>query len=318
VSALPFSLGLIPSEAGGSFDQQLTLVGELGLREVELSQADGVELPDLSEAAATRVRARLDGLGIRVRVAGAQTFKSLEIHDLPEPLPDQPTVRAHLAQLEAALRNARALGAEVLRLYAFRKAGMVGLGNPSPILPDGGPIPERVVERAARLLRLAGDRAAEHGLVLGVENVRSCWANTGVNTGRLVAAADHPGVRVCWDPANDYVAGGQPDTSGYAAVRPFVVAAHLKDGRIVDRVEGRTAWAPIGQGEVDSAAQLRHLIRDGFAGLASLETHWAAPNGSKADGTRISFEGLLEAAERAVASPIGEPGPASPDRVEAP
>lgn len=293
---LPFALGLIPSEADPDFDAALAVAAELGVRQLEVSEVDRVPVPDLGADGAARARERIERRGMRCRVAGAQTFKSLEIHDLPEPLEDQPSVREHLAQLDAALAVAVALGAAALRLYAFRKAGMVGLGNPSPILPDGGPIPAEVVARAAHLLRLAGDRAAAAGVVLAVENVRSCWANTGVNTAALVRAADHPAVRVCWDPANDYVAGGDPAGSGYAAVRGLVAAAHLKDAVVVDRAAGRTAWAPVGRGEVDAAAQLRLLAGEGFDGLASLETHWTAPNGSKADGTRISFAGLLEAA----------------------
>jgi sugar phosphate isomerase/epimerase len=136
-------------------------------------------------------------------------------------------------------------------------------------------------------------------VTLAIENVRSCWANTGVNTGRLVRAADHPAVRVCWDPANDYVAGGDPAGSGFAAVAGLIAAAHLKDALIVDRAAGRTAWAPICGGVVDAAIQLRLLAGDRFHGLASLETHYAPPGQTKADGTRLSWRGLMTAVERA-------------------
>jgi L-ribulose-5-phosphate 3-epimerase len=297
--ALPFALGVIPSEVADSLAAALPVMADLGLAEVELSEVDGQPLPALTPGQAAATADRLARAGVRVRVGGTQLFKLVTLGDLAGPVLDHPPVRADLLLLAHALRLTRTLGGAVVRLYAFRREGMVGLGNPSPILPDGGPIPDPIVARAAAALRAAGDLAGELGMTLAVENVRSCWANTGVNLARLVAAADHPAVRVCWDPANDLIAGGDPAGSGHAAVRARVVAAHLKDARVVDRAAGLTAWAAIGDGEVDVADQLRRLAADGFAGLASLETHWAPPGGTRADGTRRSFAGLLAAARRA-------------------
>jgi sugar phosphate isomerase/epimerase len=285
-------LGAIPSEVDDRLDLAIPVLRELGISEDELSLVDGRAIDELDTGEPIEVRRRLAGAGLRVPVVGTELFKAIHVYD------DSGVVE-HLDRLERALAAASALGATVLRLYAFRRDGMVGLGNPSPIQPDGGAIPWPTVERIASALRRAGDLAAVAGMTLAVENVRSCWANSGVNTGRIVATTDHPAVRVCWDPANDHVAGGEPARSGYAAVRPFVVAAHLKDARIVDRAAGLTAWEPIGAGEVDVATQLRLLADDGFEGLASLETHWRAPNGSKADGSRVSWAGLLDAARRA-------------------
>lgn len=290
-------LGAIPSEVDDRLDAALPVLRELGVDEVELSLVDGRPLDELSVEQARRLRGRLAAAGLSVSVGGTELFKPIHVDD-------KVGVAQHLARLDRAIATTQALGARVVRLYAFRRAGIVGLGNPSPIRPDGGPIPAAVLARIVAALRRAGDAAAAAGVTLAVENVRSCWANSGVNTGRIVAMTDHPAVRVCWDPANDYVAGGDPARSGYAAVRPFAVAAHLKDARVVDRAAGLTAWAPIGQGEVDVAAQIRLLADDGFDGLASLETHWRPPNGSKADGTRVSWSGLLAAAHQAAAAAV--------------
>ena len=296
---LPFRLGIIPSEISDDLDVALPVVRELGLRHVELSYVYGKPFQSLSSTELREVAARLHDAGMEVVVGGTECLKPVLIGHVRDDPREEPYFREHLAMLRHALSAARLLGASIVRLYAFRKEGMVGLGNPSPILPGGGSIPDHVVEMAAIGLRLAGDLALDAGITLAVENVRSCWANTGGNTATLVAAADHPAVRICWDPANDHVSGGVPYPSGYEAVRPYLVSVHLKDARIVDRAGGYAAWAPVGTGEVDLVAQLRALIADGFRGLASLETHWATSDGSRAEGTRISFAGLVAAIERA-------------------
>ena len=301
VSFLPFHFGVIPSEIDADFDVSLSIAAELGLSEIEVSEVDGVQLPDLLPAQVASAAERARRAGMTIRVCGAQTFKPLEIGPGTGDVLDLAAVRAQFEQLDAALAVTKQFGAPILRLYAFRREDMIGLGNPSPILPDGGTIPDRIIERGRRVLHAAGDRAAALGMTLAVENVRSCWANTGVNVARLIAAADHPAVRICWDPANDFVGGGEPATTGYAAVRDYVVTAHFKDAVLADPVTGLTAWTPIGDGSVDPVAQLRLLAADGFTGLASLETHWRAPNGSKADGSRQSFAGLARAAQEAVA-----------------
>ena len=72
-------------------------------------------------------------------------------------------------------------GRPVVRTYSFRRESMVGHGNPSPRLPQGGEIPDEMLEKIVEGLRIAGDETAEAGLVLGLENVRSCWGNTGIN-----------------------------------------------------------------------------------------------------------------------------------------
>jgi sugar phosphate isomerase/epimerase len=184
-------------------------------------------------------------------------------------------------------------------VFAFRRSDMVGLGNPSPRLPDGGPIPEEILDRIAEALREAARRAETAGVTLVLENVRSCWANTGVNTACVLEAVDSPALRALWDPGNDYVSGGTPYPGGYEAVRPHMLHVHVKDARVADPASGRTSWEPIGEGEVDYLGQLRALLEDGYSGVISLETHWRPPSGSAESASRHSFAGLLAVAREA-------------------
>jgi sugar phosphate isomerase/epimerase len=200
--------------------------------------------------------------------------------------------------LRASIRAAQILGAPIVRTFGFRRDGMVDMGNPSPRLPLGGAVPEEMLEKVAEGLRFAAERAAAAGLILGLENVRSCWANSGHNTARIIAATGHPALRSIWDPGNDYVSGGVPYPDGYEAVRPYLCHVHVKDARVVDPATGLTAWEAVGAGEVDYVAHFAALRRDGFAGTLSLETHWRLPEGSEPHrerASRISFEGIRRA-----------------------
>src|SRR5919198_1299678 len=145
-----------------------------------------------------------------------------------------PAFREELAVLRASIRVAKRLDAPIVRTFGFRRDDMVGLGNPSPRLPRGGEVPDEILEKAAEGLRIAAQITADAGLILGLENVRSCWANSGYNTGRIIAATGHPALKALWDPGNDYVAGGVPYPEGYDAVRPQICHVHVKDARVVD------------------------------------------------------------------------------------
>ena len=179
---------------------------------------------------------------------------------------------------------------------------MQGLGNPSPIYPDGGGVSEATLQRIAEGLNIACDLAREEGVRLLVENVRSCWGNTGVNTAKIVATADRPELGIIWDVANDWVSCGRSYREGYAATKSYTACVHFKDAKLVDPTIGLTAWTPIGQGAVDVDGQVADLIRDDFRGPVLLETHWKGEALSKEESSRRSFAGLTAAIAR-VATP---------------
>ncbi len=288
-------------EVHPDLETALRAIREMGVRQVELLAFWGKPVVELSAAELDQARRLLDRYEMRVCAVGSLFLKGLLIgHLRPEQIADDPAFRQELQVLRASIRAARLFGAPIVRTYGFRREGMVGLGNPSPRLPRGGELPEATLATIAAGLRLAAQEAAEAGLILGLENVRSCWANTGYHTGRIIAATAHPALRAMWDPANDYVSGGVPYPEGYEAVRPFLCHLHVKDARVVDPTTGLTAWEPVGRGEVDWVTIFAALRRDGYRGTLSLETHWhpRPPDGGEPDRIRdsqIAFDGVRRA-----------------------
>src|SRR5205823_2363605 len=108
---------------------------------------------------------------------------------------DDAAFEQELDLLRAEVKVAQRLGAPIVRSYSFRREPMVGLGNPSPRLPKGGDLPAHRLAQIADKMRRAAQIAADAGLVLGLENVRSCWANSGYNTGKILDAVDHPALQ---------------------------------------------------------------------------------------------------------------------------
>jgi sugar phosphate isomerase/epimerase len=304
------NFGVCTDEVHDDLETALRVAREMGMRWVELQAFWGKPITDLSDAELDRTRLLLDQYDMRVSSVGTLCLKGVLLGRVaPGTVVEDAHFQRDMALLRGSHRVARRLGAPMVRTFAFRRDDMVGLGNPSLHLPDGGQIPDDTLAKIGEGLRYAASETAAVGLTLGLENVRSCWANTGLNAARIIQAIDHPALRAIWDPGNDYVSWPGSYGAGYEAVKPYICHVHVKDARVVDGRTGLTAWEAVGAGSVDYVGQFAALRRDGYTGTLSLETHWHPPvNGGEPDRVRdsqTSFAGIRRAlaASLAVASP---------------
>ena len=296
------NFGVISDEMHDDLTTAVREIRALGCKVVEIQLFDGKTVAEVSEADIDRARGLLNENGLRVSAIGSQFIK-------PTYVQEDAAFEQELDLLRAEIAVAKKLGAPIVRSYSFRRDDMVGLGNPTPRLPKGGDIPGHRLEAIATKMRRAAQMCADEGLVLGLENVRSCWGNSGHNTGRILDAVDHPALQAMWDPGNCFVSGGDPNAEGYEAVKGRVCLVHVKDAHVVNPATGLTAWDPVGKGEVGWTKQFQLLERDGYSGALSLETHWhpKGPNGEPADKVRdsqTSFEGIRAALKEAGAARV--------------
>ena len=298
---LLLNLGVCTNEVHPDLETALRFARDEGIHNVELLEFWGKPVTEMSGDEIERAREMLERFGMHVRVVLSESLYGVVLgHVERGKVGKDAAFKKDLELLQAGIRVAKRLGAPVVGAFAFRRDTMVRRGNPSPRLHNGGELPEEMLTKVVEGLRIASQRAADAGLLLGLENVRSCWANTGFNTGKVIRAVDHPAIKAIWDPANDYVSGGVPYPDGYDAVKPFIVDVHVKDARVVDNATGLTAWEAVGRGEVDYINQFRALRRDGYTGTLSLETHWSPPEegGGDSDGiaaSRTSLAGIRSA-----------------------
>ena len=295
-----FTYSLVVNEVSDDLDQSMPFARTHGMSALELDTAWGVPIETAGADDHARVRDALQGAGLEPAMVLSPAFKALRLADAdPDDLASLAGWREHLDELEAAMNFASAIGCPRVRLFTGRRD--VGGDNPSPRLPDGGGLPAERLDAIRAILLDAAHRAEALGLTLCVENVRSCFGNTGRNTAAILAAVDHPSVRAIWDPANDFVSGGDDFRAGYEAVKPWMVHVHAKDATEVDAATGLTAWTAIGQGDLDWPAQMRALMDDGYSGHISLETHWHPEGRSRVQNSHDSFMGLRQAVQAAAA-----------------
>jgi sugar phosphate isomerase/epimerase len=156
--------------------------------------------------------------------------------------------------------------------------------------------PEECFSRIVDALGGLAEQAAAQGVTIGLENEHACNIATGEETGKLLAALDHPALKVVWDPANALVAGENPFPEGYAQIPAGrIVHVHAKDCRVHDH---QAEWLPLGEGSVDWKGQIAALERDGYSGWISLETHWPGPGGDKHQASLICGRNLANLVNR--------------------
>jgi L-ribulose-5-phosphate 3-epimerase len=219
----------------------------------------------------------LDGNGIKVSIEGTGFFK---IPLPPEGPEGQSKIDAQWKLLDASLERAKAFGTDKLRIFTF----MLGKGEePSP----------RSYARIDELLREAARRAK--GFRLAVENIGGGHVWSGAQAGELLKRVKEDNVGITWDPNNAAESGEQSFPDGYRKMDPArIFHVHLRDYKHQD---GKVVWTAVGAGEFDNLGQIRALLKDGYQGTFTLETHWRDPKG-KMYSTETSLAALWKVIEK--------------------
>lgn len=267
-------IAAITDEFSPDLEIALKAMQEIGMGAVELRVISGKNIMDLSDEELGRVAEVVRGF--RVISIASPLFKCL--------LPDSPPVDSRFQHdvfaakhtfedqprlAERAFFIAKKLGAKIIRVFSFWRVVQ----------------PEACFDSVVRELGQLAERAARHGLTIGLENEHACNIATGAETRRVLDCLKHSSLGVVWDPANAYVSGENPFPLGYELLPPDrIVHVHAKDCHM----EGYTpVWGPLGTRAIDWKGQIAGLLKDGYAGYLSLETHWAGPGGDKLEGSKI-------------------------------
>ncbi len=274
-------LGVTTDEIDEDLEKAIALLKEFKLRYAEVRNLWGKYNTAQPLEKIREARAMLDRNGIRTCVLGTGFFKV--------PLP--PATAEGKAKLEAqwkllddALERAAILGADRLRIFAFNFAAGQKSGSDADFA------------RIAELLGEAGRRARARKMRLAIENVGGSYVATAVDAARLLKLLKDDAVGLTWDPNNAGLSGEKPFPDGSRLLDPArILHVHLRDYR--HTAGGKGEWCAVGEGEFDNLGQIRALLRDGYQGYFTLETHYRSPQG-KAYATRTSLTGLLKVIEK--------------------
>ena len=265
-----FPIAAITDEYSADLGRALDAMAATGMKGAELRMIGGRNIVDLDDEEVDRAVAAVQSRGMEVIGLASPLLKCV--------LPDGPAVDARFQQdtfaakhtfadqprlAERAFAIAKRSGAKFIRVFSFWRTVA----------------PEQCFDAIVASLAGLCDQAAKHGLIIGLENEHACNIATGTETARVLAALDHPNLKVVWDPANALVAGEVPFPHGYRMLPARRIAhVHAKDCHM----EGHTpVWGPLGTRSVDWRGQIQALIEDGYQGYLSLETHWPGPEGDK-------------------------------------
>ena len=278
-----FPVGVITDEFSEDFERVCNTAVELGIPELEIRMAWGKNVLDMSDDEIRELKAVADRHSRRFICVASPVYKCVlpgggDIderfqHDAFQAsfsFEDQPRLLAR------ALEIASRLEAPFVRVFSFWRTVE----------------PERNRARIVEILQQGGEAARSSRIRLGLENEAACHFGTGAEVGPAVAELDPEVYGVVWDPANAVVCGERAFPEGYAEVPAGRIChVHAKD-LVVDPAGAGYEWCDVGQGQVGWPAQLAALVKDGYGGSVSLETHWGGPGGDKYAGSTICAKSL--------------------------
>jgi len=274
-------IGAITDEFSPDIAVAVEAMREICMKGAELRVVNGKNIMDLTDAELDSALAVVRGAGLEVIAIASPLLKCT--------LPDAPPIDERFQQdvfaakhsfedqprlAQRAFEIAKKSGAKIVRVFSYWR------------VVD----PPKVFERVVDALQELSDRAAEHDLIIGLENEHACNIATAHDTARVLAAVDHENLQVVWDPANAYVSGEKPFPNGYRVLEARRIAhVHAKDCTL----EGhKPIWCPLGEGAIDWKGQFAALKQDGYTGYINLETHWPGPDGNKLEGSKICGRNL--------------------------
>lgn len=275
-------LGILTDEVSPYLIEALDWITANELRHVELRSVQGMNILNFSSAEITDMLKEIELRGLFVSALASPVFKCPLSPDRTTMQGDQfgqlehHDVAGHFRLLHRALDAAELLRTRYIRIFSFWRED------------DPGAYAEEI----AGHLYAAAEIAHSRGAVLLLENEPSCNGGSAEETGRLAALADHPALKLLWDPGNEAFLGRPAYPDGYNSVKPYIAHVHLKDSIYHPDAGGQCV--PIGRGSVDYAQQLAALMKEGYTGLFTIETHYRPLNGSTADGSAMSLNGLRQ------------------------
>ena len=277
-----FKLSVITDEITQDLGHALEIASrEFGLGYVELRTLWNKNIINLDEKELAEARRLLEKFELRVTDIASPLFKA----DWPgapksKYSPEKPQFGADytFAQqeevLERSIATAKALGTERIRCFDFWR------------IEDPKPFRDAMDEK----LRETAEAVAPKNITLLLENEFACNTATGAEAARTLRAVASPNFKLNWDPGNAAYRGEIAFPDGFEKLpKERIGHMHCKD--VARKPDGSFEWAAMGRGLIDYEGQFGALLKLGYSGTMSLETHWRGA-GSAEESSRQSMAGM--------------------------
>ena len=265
-------LGVTSDEIDDDLAVAVKFLDGFGVHYAEIRQLWGKYNTALPLEKIREARAIMDAGKIRTSVLGTAFFRG----ELPA---NDAALDKEWKLLDDAMDRAEIMGTNTLRTFAF--------------MPKKGEEPKGSdLDRIYDLEREAARRAKKRNLRLAVENLGGSYFATGADSAKLLKNIKEEAFGLTWDPNNAGESGEKAFPDGYKLLDPArIFHVHLRDYKHTP--DGKVVWTAVGEGEFDNLGQIRALLKSGYKGTFTLETHFKHPDG-KAAATRVSLTALLK------------------------
>ena len=235
-------------EANPGIDIQIKALKRNGIDGIEIRNADGENVSDISTEKAAEIKNKFDAEGLEIFSLGSPIGKINADEDF-EP---------HLEKFRRTLETANILGAKNIRVFSF-------------YIPKGceaASFRNEVIDRLGQMCSLA----KESGIDICHENEKGIYGDTPARCLEIFSAL--PDMRGIFDPAN-FVQCGEDTIRAWAMLKPYIKYLHIKDSLTDGRV------VPAGMGNGNIPAILSEYIALGGKSV-TLEPHLAVFDGLSA------------------------------------
>jgi sugar phosphate isomerase/epimerase len=284
-----FQLSVITDEITQDFAHALDVAAnEFGVGFVELRGLWNKNIVNLDENQVNEAKKLLAKFALQVTDIASPLFK-VDWPGAPvskySPKGDSYAASFSFAQQDEVLERATAMA----RHFATNKVRMFDFWR----LQDGQPYRKAMDEK----LREFSEKAAKNNIALILENEYECNTATGSESARTLGAVPNKNFFLNWDPGNAARLGDKAFPEGYALLpKNRIGHMHLKDVKKI--ADGSYDWECMGRGIIDYTEQFKAMMRDGYRGTMSLETHWDGA-GNMEESSRQSMAGTKELLRKA-------------------
>lgn len=246
-----FKRAIITDECCQDFERAASIAKQMGLEGLELRSAWDKGPHLLSDEDIDRVKSISESTGMPICAISAPFFKC---H-----LDNEDEYKQHIDILNRCIAIGKRLRTNIVRGFAFWHKPE-GLDAYFDQIIEKFKVPVGIVE--------------SEGIILALENEPSCFCNNAKAVRRMVDAIGSKNVLPLWDPGNDIYdfENEVPYPDGYRLVKSDAIHMHIKDSKRDET--GKAGPAKLGFGEVDMVGWVAEVLRDGYSGWMTLETHY--------------------------------------------
>lgn len=287
-------VSVITDEITQDFERALDVALENDVRHAELRGLWDTNISNLSDEQAERAKALLDARNMKVTAIAGPFFKT---YLGPEYLRGKGDTFGQVADLSfddnykvlaRCCELAKFFGTDIVRTFAFWRSG-----DPTPEVYD-------LIEGH---LKEAVARTEAEGLRLALENEHACFIGSSAEALEILSRVQSDSLGLIWDPGNaamledpaDVVPGGYNQLVEKLGIERFF-HIHLKDPVVSG---DKRSFTELGQGDLDYVEQFKGLVRDGYKGSVSMETHWTGEGLTKEQSTVRCLQAIWRIAEEA-------------------